>query len=235
MTDNPRGDRILVVEDEPAVARGLQYALQEEGFVVTWAATGKDALDLAHRADPALIILDLRLPDMSGFDVCRELRKDLRQPVLMLTVRDEEVDKVLGLEMGADDYMTKPFSLRELIARVRALLRRTYGDLASPPPHRLRAGNVVLDTSLQVVMVGEREETLTATEYRLLCYLMQHPGQVLTRRQLLNAVWGYREYLGDERTVDVHVRHLREKIESDPSQPRILLTVRGMGYRLQAV
>ena len=234
MPDTLRGDRILIVEDEPAVARGLKYGLQEEGFDVTWAATGKEAIDLAHRANPALIILDIRLPDMSGFDVCRELRKDLRQPILMLTVKDEEVDKVLGLEMGADDYMTKPYSLRELTARVRALLRRTYGELASPPPQRLQVGNLVLDTSLQVVLAGEREEPLTATEYRLLFYLMQHPGQVLSRRQLLNAVWGYKEYLGDERTVDVHIRHLREKVESDPSHPRILMTVRGAGYKLHA-
>ena len=228
------GGRILIVEDEPAVARGLQYGLQEEGFAVTWAATGRKAIDLAHKANPDLIILDLRLPDMSGFDVYRELRKDLRQPILMLTVRDEEVDKVLGLEMGADDYVTKPYSLRELIARVRALLRRTYGELAAAPPPRLRVGEVVLDTGLQQVFIGEREENLTATEYRLLSYLMQHPGQFLTRRQLLTAVWGYEEFYGDERTVDVHVRHLREKIEPDPSRPRILLTIRGMGYKLQA-
>jgi len=228
------GERILIVEDEPAIARGLQYGLQEEGFAVTWVATGKEALDLAHKSNPDLIILDLRLPDISGFDVCRELRKDLLQPILMLTVRDEEVDKVLGLEMGADDYMTKPYSLRELIARVRALLRRSYGELAAPPPPRLRAGNVVLDTAVQQVFIGEREESLTATEYRLLSYLMQHPNQVFTRRQLLTAIWGYEEFYGDERTVDVHVRHLREKIESDPSRPCILMTIRGMGYKLQA-
>ena len=228
------GERILIVEDESAVARGLQYGLQREGFSVTWATTGGEAIEQVHQVSPDLIILDLRLPDMSGFDVCRELRRVFRQPILMLTVRDDEVDKVLGLELGADDYVTKPYSLRELTARVRALLRRAYGELATGSPRELHVGRLTLDTSLQQLRVGERVQDLTTTEYRLLSYLMQHPGQIFTRRQLLSAAWGYDEFYGDERTVDVHIRHLREKVELDPSRPRILTTIRGTGYKLRS-
>ena len=227
-------ETILIVEDERAVARGLEYSLREEGFDVVWVPTGREAIDVVNRIQPDLIVLDLRLPDMSGLDVCRELRRSFRQPILMLTIRDEEVDKVLGLELGADDYMTKPYSLRELVARVRALLRRAYGDLSSAHPKQLQVGTLVLDASRQQVRVGNREHDLTTTEYRLLSHMMEHPDEVLTRRQLLTGAWGYQEYYGDERTVDVHIRHLREKIEADPSRPGVLITIRGMGYKLRS-
>jgi two-component system response regulator VicR len=229
------GERILVVEDESAVARGLEYALRHEGFEVLWAANGESALELAHRQDPHLILLDIRLPGISGFDVCRQLRAEgRRQPILMLTARDEEMDKVLGLEMGADDYVVKPFSLRELISRIRALLRRAYGPLADPAGGgRLRFGDVELDLErLRVLRAGQLVE-LTPTEFRLLRHLVIHPGQPFSREELIDAVWGYDSSVGSGRTVDVHMRHLREKLEQDPADPRFLVTVRGLGYMFE--
>jgi two-component system alkaline phosphatase synthesis response regulator PhoP len=194
------GERILIVEDERAVARGLEYALASEGFSVLWAETGQQALDLARGRDPHLILLDIRLPDISGFDVCRQLRVEgMRQPILMLTARDEEVDKVLGLELGADDYMVKPYSLRELISRVRALLRRAYGELsAASVGGRLRFGDV--EVNMERIQV---------------------------------TVWGYASDVSSDRTVDVHIRHLRKKLEDDPANPRWLVTVRGVGYKFE--
>lgn len=230
------GETILIVEDERAVARGLEYGLrEEEGFCVLWARNGRDALLQAGDADPDLIILDIRLPDMSGFDVCRELRaRGHRQPILMLTARDEETDKVLGLELGADDYLTKPYSLRELISRVRALLRRAYGELAIPAGgERLRVGNLIVDLIRQQVREDDREVALTATEFKLLRYMITHPQQTFSRGELIDAVWGYDTFVGDERTVDVHVRHLRAKLEADPSNPQHIVTVRGLGYKFE--
>jgi two-component system response regulator VicR len=182
-----------------------------------------------------LLILDIRLPDISGFDVCRELRKELKQPILMLTARDEETDKVLGLELGADDYVTKPFGLRELLSRVRALLRRAYGDLAlDSAAQRLNIGELTLDLQRQqAYRVGQLLD-LTATEFKLLTYLAAHPERPFTREELIHAAWGYSEYYGDERTVDVHIRHVREKIEANPAQPRYIITVRGVGYKFQS-
>ena len=229
------GERILIVEDEPAVARGLEYALTKEGFVVLQAATGQQALDLAHTRDPHLILLDIRLPDISGFDVCRQLRSEgARQPILMLTACDEEVDKVLGLELGADDYVVKPYSLRELTSRIRALLRRAYGELATASVGgRLRFGDVEIDLErLQVTRHGKRVD-LTPTEFRLLRYLVSNPGRPLSREELIEAVWGYASDIGSDRTVDVHVRHLRQKLEEDPADPRWLMTVRGVGYKFE--
>jgi DNA-binding response OmpR family regulator len=229
------GERILVVEDESAVARGLEYALRHEGFEVLWAANGESALELAHRQDPHLILLDIRLPGISGFDVCRQLRAEgKRQPILMLTARDEEMDKVLGLEMGADDYVVKPFSLRELISRIRALLRRAYGPLADPTAGgRLRFGDVELDLERLRVVRGGQPVELTPTEFRLLRHLVIHPGQPFCREELIDAVWGYDSSVGSGRTVDVHMRHLREKLEQDPANPRFLITVRGLGYMFE--
>lgn len=229
------GERILVVEDERAVARGLAYGLQHEGFEVLWAETGARALALARGRDPHLILLDIRLPDISGFDVCRRLRAEgMRQPILMLTARDEEVDKVLGLELGADDYVVKPYSLRELISRVRALLRRAYGDLAAVVQgDRLRFGDVELDLERLSVTRGGEPVDLTPTEFRLLRYLVSHPNRPFSRAALIEAVWGYDGEIGNDRTVDVHIRHLREKIEPDPADPRWLVTVRGVGYMFE--
>ena len=229
------GERILIVEDEPAVARGLEYGLTHAGFEVLWAATGKRALELARSRDPHLILLDIRLPDISGFDVCRQLRAEgMRQPILMLTAHDEELDKVLGLELGADDYVVKPYSLRELISRVRALLRRAYGELAAASVgDRIRFGDVELDLERLRVTRRDRPVELTPTEFRLLRYLVKHRNQPLSRDTLIEAVWGYDSDVGSDRTVDVHMRHLREKLEQDPGDPRWLVTVRGVGYMFE--
>jgi DNA-binding response OmpR family regulator len=224
----------LIVEDDRAVARGLEYGLANEGFAVLWAKTGQQALDLAVSEDPHIILLDLRLPDIDGFDVCRQLRaKGMRQPILMLTARDEEIDKVLGLELGADDYVVKPYSLRVLISRVRALLRRAYGELATASTGgRLRFGEIEIDLDrLKVTRRGQPVD-LTPTEFRLLRYLAIHPNQPLGRDALIEAVWGYASDIGSDRTVDVHIRHLRRKLEDDPANPRWLVTVRGVGYKL---
>jgi DNA-binding response OmpR family regulator len=227
--------RILIVEDERAVARGLEYGLSREGFDVSWAETGRQALKLARDQNPHLILLDIRLPDISGFDVCRQLRAEgRRMPILMLTARDEEVDKVLGLELGADDYVVKPFSQRELVSRIRALLRRAYGDLAvAAHAARVIFGDVEMDLErLQVYRQGQLV-SLTPTEFRLLCHLVSQPDRPFSREALIQAVWGYDSSIGSSRTVDVHIRHLREKLEDDPANPRWLVTVRGIGYKFQ--
>ena len=226
---------ILVVEDEYAVARGLEYGLSSEGFTVLLAETGQRALDLVRASSPDLVVLDIRLPDMSGFDVCSRIRaQGERLPILMLTARDEEVDKVLGLELGADDYVVKPYSMRELISRIRALLRRTYGDLAGAAVgDRVVFGQIRVDLErLSVSRLGQ-PVSLTSTEFRLLRYLLANPSRPLTRETIIQSVWGYDSGIGDERTVDVHIRHLREKLEDDPANPRWLLTVRGVGYKFE--
>jgi DNA-binding response OmpR family regulator len=229
------GERILIVEDERAVARGLEYGLNREGYAVLLAETGRRALELTRSDDPHLILLDIRLPDISGFDVCRQLRAEGRRlPILMLTARDEEVDKVLGLELGADDYVVKPYSLRELLSRVRSLLRRAYGDLAmGPGAGRVVFGEIQVDRErLQVHRKGRQVE-LTPTEFRLLAYLVDHPGRPISREALIEAVWGYDSSVGSGRTVDVHIRHLRKKLEDDPASPRWIVTVRGIGYKFE--
>jgi DNA-binding response OmpR family regulator len=229
------GEKILLVEDERAVARGLEYGLKVEGFAVSWAETGRQALELAYCENPHLILLDIRLPDISGFDVCRQLRAEgIRTPILMLTARDEEVDKVLGLGLGADDYVVKPYSLRELISRIRALLRRAYGELAVPArAERLVFGDVEIDLERLLVYRSGCLVDLTPTEFRLLRYLVSNPDRPFSRGALIEAVWGYDSSIGSERTVDVHIRHLREKLEPDPANPRWLVTVRGIGYRFE--
>ncbi len=230
------GEIILIVEDEPAVARGLEYGLKAEGFTVLVAGTGGRALELSRggreHPSPHLILLDIRLPDMSGFDVCRTLREEGRAfPILMVTAKDEEVDKVLGLELGADDYIVKPFSFRELLSRVRAALRRAYGELASAAGlERVAFGDITVDLQKMRVERGGQTVLLTPTEYRLLRHLVTHSDQVFSRDSLLEIVWGYDSSVDSQRTVDVHVRHLREKLETDAASPKWLVTVRGTGY-----
>ena len=226
------GETILIVEDERAVARSLEYALVQEGYHVLLAENGGRALELARFHDPQLILLDIRLPDLSGFDVCKQLRGEgKRMPILMLTARDEPVDKVLGLELGADDYVVKPYNLRELIARARALIRRAYGELAEGSPgEKIVFGEVEIDLEgLHVTRAGQ-PVYLTPTEFRLLRYLASRSDRPATREALIEAVWGYDSAIGSDRMVDVHIRHLREKLEEDPANPRWLVTVRGLGY-----
>lgn len=229
------GERILIVEDERAVARGLEYALQNEGFVPLTAETGEQALQVARSQEPQLILLDIRLPDISGFDVCKQLRKEgMRQPILMLTAMDEPLDKVLGLELGADDYVVKPYNLRELIARIRALLRRAYGELAEVSQgEKIIFDDIEVDLEQLRVSRGGRPVYLTPTEFRMLRYLASHPDRPISREALIDAVWGYEGDIGSDRTVDVHIRHLRQKLELDPAKPRWLVTVRGVGYKFQ--
>jgi len=229
MTHNAQ---ILMIEDDPAVARGLREGLEREGYTVIWKSEGQAGVAYARDHNPHLIILDIRLPDGSGFDFCREMRMmKLRQPILMLTARREEVDKVLGLEMGADDYVTKPFSLKEVRSRVRAMLRRAYGELAMENSDMVYAADLVIDRTGGQVWRGKELINLTPTEFRLLTMMAQHAGQALSRRQILDAVWGYTADIESERTVNVHIRRLREKIETDPSRPELIMTVPGIGYR----
>ena len=224
---------ILLVEDDPAVGQSLRTGLEREGFRVTWVERGQEGVACARDHGPHLTILDVRLPDGSGFDFCRQMRTlGLRLPIIMLTARREEMDKVLGLEMGADDYVTKPFGLRELVSRIRAQLRRAYGELAAANTDLLYAGDLVIDRGRVRVQRGTETINLTPTEFRLLVTLAQHPGQALSRAQIIDAVWGYGPDVESERTVNVHIRRLREKVELDPSRPALILTVPGIGYRL---
>ncbi|MBI5959125.1 MAG: response regulator transcription factor [Chloroflexi bacterium] len=224
---------ILLIEDDPGIAGSLQTALSREGYNVTWKAEGTAGMVYARDHTPHLIILDVRLPDGSGFDFCRQMRQiGVRQPVLMLTVQSDEMDRVIGLEMGADDYITKPFSLRELLSRVRAHLRRAYGELALSDSDLLYAGDLVIDRLRGNVLRGDDVINVTPTELRLLTYLAQHPNQVLSRDQILDAVWGYENSPDTEQVVTVNIRRLREKIEIDPGNPALVLTVPGIGYKL---
>ena len=226
-------NQILVIEDDPAVASSLQAGLERDGYHVTWKYTGGEGVTYAREHNPHLVILDVRLPDGSGFDFCRQMRlAGVKQPIIMLTVQKNEMDKVLGLELGADDYVTKPYSLRELLSRVRAQLRRAYGELASTDGDLLYIGDLVIDRARGQVTRGTQTLNLTPTEFRLLVHLARHRGQALTRDQLLEAVWGYDSEVESDRTVNVHIRRLREKVEPDPSQPIFILTVPGIGYRL---
>jgi DNA-binding response OmpR family regulator len=224
---------ILIIEDDPGIATSLRSGLEREGYQVTWKDKGEDGIAFAQTQVPDLIILDVRLPDGSGFDFCRRIRTmNLKQPILMLTVRSDEMDKVLGLEMGADDYLTKPFGIRELLSRIRALLRRAYGELSTTSSDLVYVRDIVIDRSQGRATRGDMPINLTPTEFRLLAYLAQHPGQALSRAQILDNVWDVDAGLMDERVVNVHIRRLREKIELDSSKPEILLTVPGIGYRL---
>lgn len=232
-------DKVLIVEDEPALVEALAYNLTRQGYTVVTATDGLAALDVARRERPDLIVLDLMLPRLDGFEVCRILRQETNAPILMLTARTEEVDKVVGLEMGADDYLTKPFSMRELLARVKALLRRVRltreEATASASPRtaeKLTLGELVIDLSRREVFWKGQPLHLKPKEYELLVFLARHPGIVLSRDLILERVWGW-DYSGDSRTVDVHIRWLREKIEADPAHPTHIVTVRGIGYRFE--
>jgi two-component system OmpR family response regulator len=227
-------DKILIVEDDRNLLDTLKYNLRKEGYDVVTAADGAEALDVARREKPGLIILDIMLPKVSGFEVCRILRKDMIVPILMLTAKADETDKIVGLEIGADDYMTKPFSLRELLARVRAMLRRTKMVEAQPETGevRLRVGDIEVDIARHQALKGTATLELTPKEFDLLAFLVRNRGFVFSRDQLLEKVWGY-DFAGDTRTVDVHIRWLREKIEDNPNEPKLLVTVRGVGYKLE--
>jgi two-component system, OmpR family, response regulator RegX3 len=223
--------RVLVVEDEESFSDALSYMLRKEGFEVAVAATGPDALESFDRAGADLVLLDLMLPGLPGTEVCRELRTKSNVPVIMLTAKDSEVDKVVGLELGADDYVTKPFSSRELVARIRAVLRRR-GDVEELAPPTLEAGPVRMDVERHVVTVSSREVPLPLKEFELLEVLLRNAGRVLTRMQLIDRVWGA-DYVGDTKTLDVHIKRLRAKIEPVPSTPRFIITVRGLGYKFE--
>ncbi|MDQ7820457.1 MAG: response regulator transcription factor [Armatimonadota bacterium] len=224
--------RILVVDDEPHIVELVRYNLLREGFDVVTAADGGEALARARDARPDLIILDIMLPSVDGLEVCRRIRRESAVPIIMLTARDGEVERVGGLESGADDYVTKPFSPRELVARVRAILRRTATPAAPAAPGPLRAGALVLDPATHEVTLGGRPVDLTAKEFELLRLLMSHPNRVFTRDFLLERIWGY-DYYGSTRTVDMHISRLREKIEDDPVTPTYIVTVRGVGYKFK--
>jgi two-component system, OmpR family, response regulator RegX3 len=224
--------KILLVEDERAIAEGLKVSLESEGFQVAWAKDGNEALSAWERTRPDLIVLDLMLPGVSGTEVCRTIRARSDVPIIMLTARDTEVDRVVGLEIGADDYMTKPFSTRELVARIRAILRRAPlgGSLTTSDELPVEAAGVRVDRSRHEVTVDGRTVELPPKEFELLATLVEHAGRVLTRNQLIDEVWGT-DYVGDTKTLDVHVRRLRGRIEDDATDPRRLRTVRGVGYR----
>lgn len=224
---------ILMIEDDPAVARSLQDGLERNGFRVAWKNTGAGGVGYARQNQPGLVLLDVRLPDGSGFDFCRQMRQlGLHMPVIILTVQSDEVDRVLGLEIGADDYVTKPFSLRELLSRIRAQLRRAYGEYASGQGELIYAHDLVIDLTRGQVRREEQILNLTPTEFRLVAYLARHLGQALTREQIIEEVWNFTPDLESERTVNVHIRRLREKVESDPQHPSLILTVPGIGYRM---
>jgi len=226
--------RVLVVEDEESFSDALSYMLRREGYDAVVAATGPEALAEFDRAGADIVLLDLMLPGLPGTEVCRALRSRSNVPIIMLTAKDSEIDKVVGLELGADDYVTKPYSARELVARIRAVLRRR-GDAAEAPSADgvLEAGPVRMDVERHVVAVDGEPVPLPLKEFDLLEYLMRNAGRVLTRGQLIDRVWGS-DYVGDTKTLDVHVKRLRAKLEPDPANPTFLLTVRGLGYKLEA-
>jgi len=233
-------ETILVVEDEPALRDTLSYNLKKDGFIVEAVGDGRAALDSARKLKPDLIVLDLMLPEIDGFEVCRILRKEMTTPILMLTARDDEIDRVVGLEVGADDYLTKPFSMRELMARVKAQLRRVrlmreeLGKTNESPikQEKLTFGNLIINLTRREVTMHNEPIALKPQEYDLLLFFAEHKGQMLSREFILERVWGW-DFIGDSRTVDVHVRWLRQKIEEDASDPKRIVTVRGGGYRFE--
>jgi DNA-binding response OmpR family regulator len=233
-------ETILVVEDEPALRDTLTYNLKKDGFTVESVGDGRAALESARKLKPDLIILDIMLPELDGFEVARILRKEMTTPILMLTARDDEIDRVVGLEVGADDYLTKPFSMRELMARVKAQLRRTrllqeeLGKMGAnqTKQEKLTFGNLVVNLTRREVIRDGKSIQFKPQEYELLVFFAEHKGQMLSREFILERVWGW-DFIGDSRTVDVHVRWLRQKIEDDPSNPVRIITVRGGGYRFE--
>jgi len=220
---------VLVVDDEPRIVQLARDYLEHAGFAVTTAADGPTALEAVRRGHPDLVVLDLGLPGLDGLDVTRAIRRDSALPIVMLTARDDEVDKLVGLELGADDYLTKPFSPRELVARVRAVLRRTE-EAGQTVGNIVRAADLTMDLSRMRVDVGGRRIDLTPTEFQLLAALARHPGRILTRSQLLDAIHGI-AFESYERAIDTHVKNLRRKVEPDPRRPRYVVTVYGVGYR----
>ena len=233
-------ETILVVEDEPALRDTLSYNLKKDGFTVAAVGDGRAALDSARNLKPDLIILDIMLPELDGFEVARILRKEMNTPILMLTARDDEIDRVVGLEVGADDYLTKPFSMRELMARVKAQLRRTrliqeeIGKASGNPKEqeKLTFNNLVINLTRREVILDDNPIQIKPQEYELLLFFAEHKGKMLSREFILERVWGW-DFIGDSRTVDVHVRWLRQKIEKDPGNPIRIITVRGGGYRFE--
>jgi DNA-binding response OmpR family regulator len=233
-------ESILIVEDEPALRDTLSYNLKKDGFIVEAVSDGRSALETARRIRPDLIVLDLMLPEIDGFEVCRILRKEMITPILMLTARDDEIDRVVGLEVGADDYLTKPFSMRELMARVKAQLRRARmlreelgkAKREEKPQEKLAFKNLVINLTRREVTLDGEPLALKPQEYELLLFFAEHRGQMLSREFILERVWGW-DFIGDSRTVDVHVRWLRQKIEENASEPKRIVTVRGGGYRFE--
>lgn len=232
-------EKVLIVEDEPVLLETLAYNLTRQGYTVETATDGQTALDVARQSLPDLIVLDIMLPGLDGFEVCRVLRQEMNTPILMLTARDDEIDRVIGLELGADDYITKPFSMRELTARVKAHLRRvrlirqeTESQPEAVSNEILRFGNLVLDLTRREVLLEGKPLALKPKEFDLLLFLAQRKGQALSRERILENVWGW-NYIGGSRTVDVHIRWLRAKIEADPTNPARIITVRGAGYRFE--
>lgn len=231
-------ESILVVEDEPSLQETLAYNLTRQGYLVETIGDGREAIELARRLLPDLIVLDIMLPGLDGFDVCRILRQEMNVPILMLTARDDEIDRVIGLEMGADDYLTKPFSMREFLARVKALLRRVRMIREEIETETIQSGedlhygNMIIDLSRREVSIDDHVISFKPKEYDLLVFFAKHKGQVLTRELILERVWGW-DFSGGSRTVDVHIRWLREKIEKEPANPERIVTVRGAGYRFE--
>jgi DNA-binding response OmpR family regulator len=228
----PDSSTILLVDDEDSVQKLLAYPLERDGFRVLQARDGEEALARFADEDVDLVVLDLMLPKLDGLEVCKRLRAESQVPIIMLTARDDELDKVVGLELGADDYITKPFSIREFRSRVRALLRRASANRSTGPHETIAVHGLTLDVSRRSVEVLGRAVQLTYVEFELLRTLAAHPGRVYSRRMLLESLWGAADYR-EPRTIDVHVRHLREKLEPDPAEPEFILTVRGVGYRFR--
>ena len=233
-------NKILIVEDEKALRETLAYNLRNEGYEVESCMDGLEAVKLAHQVKPDLILLDIMLPGMDGFEVCKKIRSDMNTPILMLTARDDEIDRIVGLEVGADDYMGKPFSMRELLARVKAMLRRVrlmqedVIPLESTKEDKeiKQFGDLVIDTIRREVRINHENLELKPKEYELLTYMANNQGRALSRDKILEEVWGW-DYVGESRTVDVHISWLRQKIEDDPAHPTHLVTVRGSGYRFE--
>jgi DNA-binding response OmpR family regulator len=223
--------KILIVDDEPTLVATLRYNLESEGYSVESALDGESAVESARDIHPDLVILDIMLPGLDGLQVCRILRRDTQAPILLLTAKVDEVDKVVGLELGADDYVTKPFSMRELMARVRALLRRA-GAAESTVGKVIESGDLTVDTLARTAYRNGQPLTLKPKEFELLQHFMRHRGRAFSREELLSAIWGY-DFAGDTRTVDVHISWLRHKIEDTPAKPTRLITVRGVGYRFE--
>jgi len=224
--------RILIVEDESSFSEALEFLLSKEGFSIVTAANGSEAITKFEQGGIDLVLLDLMIPEISGTEVCRQIRAKSKVPIIMLTAKDSEVDKVVGLELGADDYVTKPYSTRELVARIRAVLRRNSGESAIGDIGIMTAGPVRMDTDRHQVTVNGVNVSLPLKEFELLEFLMRNSGRVLTRVQLIDRVWGS-DYVGDTKTLDVHIKRLRAKIEVDPANPIFIQTVRGLGYKLE--